>query len=428
MRRFLRVIRHGWEWVAHLHTMAWILEKLDQLAWWKRLMGPVFGITAATVAAISGVPVWGWIIIGLFVALIVLALLLVKQVPHKPISSLDAPQGRVGLPIADTVAIGPQLVMDFPRGIEHIRFDDRDFWILRNVGQRAATSVRIDTAYLGNYRLEFDGINAIGPSGHGADVARVSYMGYRSESFWGTNRDGFSNPEHALKNALESVADLVDGTRLPLTIHYKDGNAQGCTRQVVHYGSFDNRISVTTEDCTEPGLEFVEWHGGNRSSLPSHWPNSASTPSWISIRNIQVAPSITAQKVTARLEFVDSQRTQVLIVPEAVWFEQKVMSRTGRVERWAHEVEIEGGDEQAFVFFVETPRREIIPHKDRGEPLEPLTYDHWNVKLIVSSDNLPGFEGTIGFTLTRNAMPHDHPAFTKLRDVPPRLQSIQRSR
>ena len=89
--------------------------------------------------------------------------------------------------------------MEILRGIEDVRFDDRDFWILRNVGPRAATSIKIDTTHLGNYSLEFDEINAIGPSGHGADWKRISYAGYRSESFWGSTETGTVNRRTPLR-------------------------------------------------------------------------------------------------------------------------------------------------------------------------------------------------------------------------------------
>ena len=111
------------------------------------------------------------------------------------------------------------------------------------------------------------------------------------------------------------------------------------------------------------GLDFVIWHSGGSRGLPMHRPSSGNTPSWISIRNTQVAPSVTARNVTARLEFVDSKREQLLIVPEAVWFEQKIAPRTERVEGYRHDLEIAGGDEQSFIFFVQTPDGDITPYR-----------------------------------------------------------------
>jgi len=120
---------------------------------------------------------------------------------------------------------------------------------------------------------------------------------------------------------------------------------------------------------------------------------------------------------------MNSAQTNLLIVPEAVWWEIRNTPGGNTHSGWRHGVDIEGGDEQSFVLFVTDQHGRIIPHKDRNEPVGELDYDHWAVKVIVSSDNAQGFEGTIGFTLTRNSLAPDQPAFTKQRNVKPRLRS-----
>jgi hypothetical protein len=173
------------------------------------------------------------------------------------------------------------------------------------------------------------------------------------------------------------------------------------------------------------GLEYAGWHG-NTGRLPTFFPNELSSPSWINIRNSCTAPNKSAQRVTVQLGFVNSTRTQLWIVPEAVWFEQQSNSVDTVVEKWSHEVSIEGGDDQSFVLFAQDENGRVIPHKDGGEPLPPLDYDHWDVKVVVSSDNVRGFEGIIRFTQTRNNLTPDQPAFIKLRDVEPRFETIER--
>jgi len=313
-------------------------------------------------------------------------------------------------------------VMQFPRGIEHIGIEDRDFWIIRNLGPRAATSITIDTAHLGDYRLEFDDINAIGPSGHGADVARVSYMGYRSDSFWGTNRDGFSSPAHALKNALEAASDLT-GATLPITIHYKDMGTKKCTRQIIRYEAFVNFVTVSTEACRagqEPRLEFQQWHAGSSRSFPLTW--AGGSPTWVAISNSQAAPARTAVNVTARLEFSNSDLSKRFGVPQAHWFaikDRMGVTGAGRLEEWRTDVEIDGGDEQSFVLYVTDDKGSMSVYKNSHEPIGLIDYDHWNVKILVSSDNAEGFEGNLGFTYTRRCLTQDDPLFTKQRNVAP---------
>jgi hypothetical protein len=174
------------------------------------------------------------------------------------------------------------------------------------------------------------------------------------------------------------------------------------------------------------GLQYAGWHGSaGHNRLPNHWPNDLSSPTWISVKNTHTAPAKQAENVTALLGFVNSQRTQLLIVPEAVWYEEQSAGRA-HIEQLAHTVRIEAGDAQPFILFVEDKNGRVIPHKNGGEPFPPLDYDHWDVKVVVSSDNIWGFEGIIRFTQTRINLTPDQPAFTKLRDVPPRLETIQR--
>jgi hypothetical protein len=172
-----------------------------------------------------------------------------------------------------------------------------------------------------------------------------------------------------------------------------------------------------------PGLEFASWHG-SEGRLPIHYPHDLSTPSWISIKNTHIAPGKTAENVTVSLGFVNSERTQLLIVPEAVWYAEQSLAGRTSVE-WSHEVKIEGGDDQSFVLFAQDQNGRVIPYKNGGEPFHPLEHDKWDVKIAVSSDNVRGFEGIITFTQTRNSLAPGHPAFAKLRFLKPRLETIE---
>lgn len=173
------------------------------------------------------------------------------------------------------------------------------------------------------------------------------------------------------------------------------------------------------------GLEYVSWHGSDGGGLPTKWPDNFSTPSWVSIKNRLTTPAQKAENVTALLGFVNSQRTQLVMVPNAVWYHQQTFGRHGMTEGWSFGVSIEGGDTQSFVLFAQDQHGRITPHKGEAWPLPPLDYDRWDVKIVVTSDNVSGFEGILRFTQTRNSLSPDQPAFIKLRDLRPRLETIE---
>jgi hypothetical protein len=179
------------------------------------------------------------------------------------------------------------------------------------------------------------------------------------------------------------------------------------------------------------GLVFAGWLGASHAVLlPVHWPTETEKANWVSIRNSRAIPSVDAKNVTVHLEFINSQKTKRLIVPEAVWWEIGGMTpkENERVSHAQHSVDISGGDDQAFLLFSEDREGRGIPYKDANEPLEPLSKDRWEISLLVTSDNIEGFEGMIPVIAGRNGIRADlaNP-FTRLRSVPPRLESIRRS-
>jgi len=165
-------------------------------------------------------------------------------------------------------------------------------------------------------------------------------------------------------------------------------------------------------------LEFQEHHGGVEMNYPLQW--RGGTPAWISIRNHQDAPAMRAVNVTARLEFIDSQSKVRLVTPQASWYEIQRPTPKSALSRWRNLVDIEGGEEQSFVLFVQSEKRQLQVFSDAAEPVGDLDYDHWTVKIVVASDNGVGFEGALGFMFTRNSLIWDAPkAFTRLRTIQP---------
>lgn len=218
-------------------------------------MGPKTAIGGVALMLLGvGIPAvfkieWGWGGVLCFIGLVLLIISCQGWLFGRHPSELNLSRSTImSAPIDNGITGRPQLVMDFPRGLSDIAMSDRDFWILRNVGGRAATRIRIQEARIGDWVFQFEPIAAIGPSGHGADVATVEYTSHKGSTFWGSNKQGYTNPAHGLKSALASECDLLNGPVLPLTINYRDDQREECTKQVIHYGTFDV-ISVLPEDC-----------------------------------------------------------------------------------------------------------------------------------------------------------------------------------
>jgi hypothetical protein len=163
-------------------------------------------------------------------------------------------------------------------------------------------------------------------------------------------------------------------------------------------------------------LDFLEWHAGDSRSFPNGY--GEAHPSWIAVKNTQDAPARTAKNVTTRLEFVDSSGITQFTVPHADWFVIETIGTT-KIESWRRDSTIEGGDEQSFVLFASNDKGQVIISKSAGEPIGMLGYDKWRVRIIVTSDDGQGFEGELRFTHTRSSLAPDHPAFHRMRTVPP---------
>jgi hypothetical protein len=168
-----------------------------------------------------------------------------------------------------------------------------------------------------------------------------------------------------------------------------------------------------------PKLEYQEWHSGGARSFPSEY--HGGHPSWVALKNTQKAPPKQAVNVTARLEFIDSNNVTRFTVPQVPWY--RIQHRaTTKTEQWCDDVTIEGGEEQSFVLFVQADDGRLLAYKG-PLPIDHLDYDHWRIKIIVTSDNAQGFEGEIGLTLSSNQLTPDQPPFTLLRTLEPLVKS-----
>ncbi len=166
-------------------------------------------------------------------------------------------------------------------------------------------------------------------------------------------------------------------------------------------------------------LAFAEWHAGDTRGFPNRYGDAQ--PSWMAVANKQTTPARKATNVTVRLEFMDSTGATQFTVPQTDWFYVE-RSGTTKVESWRRDVTIEGGDEQSFVLFSQGTSRTIVS-KSSGEPIGWLDYDRWRVRIIVTSDDAQGFEGHLGFAITRSGMEIDRPAVKLQRTIPPLVRS-----
>jgi hypothetical protein len=115
-------------------------------------------------------------------------------------------------------------------------------------------------------------------------------------------------------------------------------------------------------DGSAPQLQFQEWHGGTERSLPARWADG--TPTWISVENQQAAPARTAKNVTGRMEFIDSQGRVRFVVPQVLWYQIERPKSGTEIKRWRRVVEIEGGDEQSFILFLQAGPRKLLIYAD----------------------------------------------------------------
>jgi hypothetical protein len=73
--------------------------------------------------------------------------------------------------------------------------------------------------------------------------------------------------------------------------------------------------------------------------------------------------------------------------------------------------------------FIQSDQRKLLVYSDFDEAhIGDLGYDKWQVRIQVTSEDAYGFEGRLSFTFTRRSLIPDQPAFTKVRDIPPRAQ------
>ena len=169
-------------------------------------------------------------------------------------------------------------------------------------------------------------------------------------------------------------------------------------------------------------LDYDTWHGGTSRGYPTKLGEGIDgVPTWVSVKNTNLAVPQLARGVAARIEFVNDAENTRLVVPEADWYFIR-QSRSLRQTAWRRVIDIEGGEDQSFVLFVTDNEGKPCIYKTGASLVGILDDGHWQARLYVSSDNAEGFEGTLGFTLSKHkGLIPDSPAFTMQRRVKPAL-------
>lgn len=161
-----------------------------------------------------------------------------------------------------------------------------------------------------------------------------------------------------------------------------------------------------------PGLEFQEIHASSSRSYPA---NASYDPLWIAVTNRTLGD---AKKVTARVSFRNDFGTQSVPEMDCRW--HRNTERDGMIGGgWAKATDILSGDDQSFVLLDTAKTNEVWVRDASEAPVALLQAgQRWVATIKVESENVRGFEGTIGFAVTRRGTSEQ--SFSKRRDIPPR--------
>jgi hypothetical protein len=136
----------------------------------------------------------------------------------------------------------------------------------------------------------------------------------------------------------------------------------------------------------------------SEQGLPERWPANQCVPTWVTVRNLN--PFQMAKNVCASLEYVsfDAQCFEI----EGWWFDLLTGAPCQRID-------IPPSSEASFVLFFRDPDRGLhwTPRLDSSL----LGLGGWCVNVIISSENVSGFAGTIVFNHMREELRWRRPAF-----------------
>lgn len=190
----------------------------------------------------------------------------------------------------------------------------------------------------------------------------------------------------------------------------------------LHAGKLQLRWPYSTRDRNAPQVEYETWHaGGHKTGYPTKVDSGA--PTWVALKNTSLAMPTTARNISVRIEWINDSETRRLEVPEAAWYIMKIDPQTKfHLTSWTGHPDLDGGESQSFVLFVVDQDRRLWIWNSHN-PVGVLDDGHWEATVTVVSDNARGFEGKLGFTLSKyHGMIPDSPVFTLTQRLRPRLR------
>jgi hypothetical protein len=177
------------------------------------------------------------------------------------------------------------------------------------------------------------------------------------------------------------------------------------------------RASVNATGDPVPVLAFRAWHAADDFGRP-RMATDDQVPSFISVKNVQTAIPVTAERVTAHLQYRNAAG-QEFTIDHAPWY---ITSGSGDSDaHWADATTIDASATASFALFVSDKDRQLWIYRDPYKRVAKLEHGRWVVTMTVTSTTTTGFTGTLTFTHTKHdGLQPNKPAFSLTSVLPPR--------
>ena len=149
----------------------------------------------------------------------------------------------------------------------------------------------------------------------------------------------------------------------------------------------------------EPVLAFGGWHGASELGRP-RMVDEDHVPSLIRIKNTQTARPVTARCVRAQLRYRNAAGTKDFSLDYAPWY--IATDPNDSQAHWADCAALDASATASFAHFFTDKHGELWVYQDPFKPISKLDFGKWEVTMSITSENTPGFTGTLTFTHTKH--------------------------
>lgn len=175
-----------------------------------------------------------------------------------------------------------------------------------------------------------------------------------------------------------------------------------------HHTYARSKKALTTDNDLLPVLAFRAWHAATDLGRP-RMDDDHYVPSFISVKNTQTAIPITAEHVTAELQYRNAAGKEYGL-DHAPWYITNGQNDPNA--HWADAAKIEASATASFALFVTDTNGELWIYRDPYYRVGKLDYGRWEVTITVTSTTTAGFTGTLAFTHTKHdGLRANDPAF-----------------